>query len=228
MKTIAFVPVKLNNQRTPGKNTRRFDDGTPLLTLFLKTLVKVKGLDAVYVFCSDDSINEYLIPDVRLLKRPEYLDTQTATSQDIIYEFMKRIDASVYAVCHCTSPFVKREHFEECIEAAKSSEFDSSFTAKRLQQLMWMDGKPMNFDPASIPRTQDLPVYYCEVPAIYAFKKEVFLRYKRRIGVYPHITTVSEIESIDIDYPEDFEIANAVYMKIVKKSTGGATSLRSI
>ena len=41
MKTVAFVPIKLNNQRTPGKNTKKFDDGTPLITLFLKTLVKV-------------------------------------------------------------------------------------------------------------------------------------------------------------------------------------------
>lgn len=221
MKTVAFVPVKLNNQRAPGKNTRRFDDGTPLLTLFLKTLVKVKGLDAVYAFCSDDNIKEYLIQGVSFLKRPECLDTQEATPQDIISEFMRKIDADVYAVCHCTSPFVKREHFEECIEAAKSDEFDSSFTAESLQHLMWTDNKPMNFDPSNIPRTQDLPIYYSEVSSAYVFKKEVFLKYKRRIGIHPHITVVSGIECIDIDYPEDFEMANAVYMNIVKKRGGG-------
>ena len=53
MKTVAFVPIKLNNQRTPGKNTKRFADGTALITVFLKTLVKVEGLDEVYVFCSN-------------------------------------------------------------------------------------------------------------------------------------------------------------------------------
>ncbi len=225
MKTVAFVPIKLNNQRTPGKNIKRFDDGTPLITLFLKTLVQVKGIDDIYVFCSDECIKDYLVMGVKCLKRPEYLDTQEATPQDIIYEFTKRIDADVYAVCHCTSPFVTREHFEECIESAKSDEFDSSFTAERLQHLMWIENKPMNFDPSNIPRTQDLPVYYSEVSAAYVFKKEVFTRYHRRIGLHPHITAVSGIECIDIDYPEDFEMANAVYMNIVKNSAGGGNSL---
>ena len=218
MKTVAFVPIKLNNQRTPGKNTKRFADGTALITVFLKTLVKVEGLDEVYVFCSNPEIKEYLVEGVKFLERPEYLDTQQATPQDIIGEFMKRVDADIYAVCHCTSPFVTKEHFEECINAVKSEKYDSSFTAERLQHLMWTDdNKPLNFDPTCVPRTQDLPVYYNEVSAAYVFKKEVFELYKRRIGVTPHITEVSGVECVDIDYPEDFEIANAIYISIVKK-----------
>jgi len=218
MKVVAFVPIKLNNQRTPGKNIKRFDDGTALITVFLKTLVKVNGLDEVYVFCSNDAIKEYLVPGVKYLKRPEYLDTQAATPQDIISEFMKCVEADIYAVCHCTSPFVSKEHFEECINAVKSEEFDSSFTAEKLQHLMWTDkNEPLNFDPTNVPRTQDLPVYYNEVSAAYVFEKEVFEKYKRRIGIKPHITEVSGVECVDIDYPEDFEIANAIYMKIVKE-----------
>jgi CMP-N-acetylneuraminic acid synthetase len=221
MKTVAFVPIKLNNQRTPGKNTKKFDDGTALITVFLQTLSKVEGFDEIYVFCSDESIKDYLIPGVNFLKRPKFLDTQQATPQDIITEFMKLIEADIYAVCHCTSPFVSKEHFEECIEAAKSEEYDSSFTAEKLQHLMWTDrNEPLNFDPSNVPRTQDLPVYYNEVSAAYVFKKEVFEKYKRRIGLNPYITEVSGIECIDIDYPEDFKIANAVYMLIIKENEG--------
>ena len=218
MKTVAFVPIKLNNQRTPGKNTKKFDDGTALITVFLKTLAKVDGFDEVYVFCSKEEIKDYLVPGIKYLKRPEYLDTQEATPQDIMGEFIKLVDADIYAVCHCTSPFVSKEHFEECVEATKSEEYDSSFTGERLQHLMWTDkNEPLNFDPTNVPRTQDLPVYYNEVSAAYVFKKEVFEKYKRRIGIKPHITEVSGIECVDIDYPEDFEIANLIYMNIVKE-----------
>lgn len=218
MKTVAFVPIKLNNQRAPGKNIKKFDDGEALLTVFLKTLLKVKNLDEVYVFCSDESVKQYLLPGVEFLKRPNFLDTQKATPQDIISEFMKFVEADVYAVCHCTSPFVTVEHFEECIMATKSKEFDSSFTAEKLQHLMWTNhNEPLNFDPTNVPRTQDLPIYYNEVSAAYVFKKEVFEKYKRRIGVKPHITEVSGVECVDIDYPEDFEIANAIYMSIIKR-----------
>lgn len=218
MKTVAFVPIKLNNQRTPGKNIKKFDDGNSLITVFLKTLVKVKGFDEIYVFCSNPKIKDYLISGVTYLERPEYLDSQTATPQDIMKEFINRVEADVYAVCHCTSPFVSVEHFEECVKATKSDEFDSSFTAEKLQHLMWTDeNKPLNFDPANVPRTQDLPIYYNEVSAAYVFKKEVFEKYNRRIGVKPHITEVSGIECVDIDYPEDFEIANAIYMSMIRR-----------
>lgn len=216
MKTTAFVPVKLNNQRTPGKNTKCFDDGTALITVFLKTLVQVKGIDDIYVFCSDSSIKDFLIPGVTFLKRPEFLDTQQAAPQDIISEFMKQVYADIYMVGHCTSPFVSIEHIEKCIDAVKSGDYDSSFTGEKMQRLLWSkDNKPLNFKADNVPRTQDLEPIYNEISAAYVFKREVFEKYNRRVGLKPYITLVSGVECIDIDYPEDFEMANAIYMRSI-------------
>lgn len=160
----------------------------------------------------------YLVPGVGLLERPAFLDTKEARPQDIISEFMKCVDADIYAVCHCTSPFVTAEHIEQCLEAVKGGEYDSAFTAERIQRLLWTtENEPMNFDPKSVPRTQDLQPIYSEVSAVYVFTREVFERLNRRIGERPYISEVSGAESIDIDYPEDFEIANAVYMRMLRK-----------
>lgn len=220
MKTVGFVPIKLINQRTPGKNTKKFNDGTALITVFLRTLIKVNGFDELYVFCSNPEIKDYLVPGVIFIERPTYLDTQQATPQQIIEEFMKLVDADIYAVCHCTSPFVSAEHFKECLDATKSDKFDSSFTAERIQRLLWKaNGQALNFNPENIPRTQELEPLYNEVSAIYAFKKQVFEKYRRRIGLNPHITEVAGVECVDIDYPEDFELANAIYMNIIKKES---------
>lgn len=217
MKVAAFVPVKLNNERAPGKNTKRFDDGTPLITHFLKTLTQVPEIDELYVFCSKEEIREYMVPGVSYLKRAEYLDTKEATPQDIISTFMSIVDADVYMVCHCTSPFVKAERFSECIRKVCDEGFDSAFTGEKIQRLMWHNGQPLNFDASNVPRTQDLPVYYNEVSAAYVFTKETFETLHRRIGLNPYICEVSGVECVDIDYPEDFEIANAIYMNILKK-----------
>lgn len=217
MRVAAFVPVKLNNERAPGKNTKRFDDGTPLITHFLKTLTQVPEIDELYVFCSKEEIREYMVPGVSYLKRAEYLDTKEATPQDIISTFMSMVDADVYMVCHCTSPFVKAERFSECIRKVCDEGFDSAFTGEKIQRLMWHNGQPLNFDAANVPRTQDLPVYYNEVSAAYVFTKETFETLHRRIGLNPYICEVSGVECVDIDYPEDFEIANAIYMNILKK-----------
>lgn len=220
MKIAAFVPIKLNNERAPGKNTKRFSDGTPLITHFLKTLVKVKEIDELYVYCSNEDIKDYLIPNVQFMKRPEWLDTKEATPQDIIKCFMKQVDADIYMVCHCTSPFVKEERFSECIQKVCSKEYDSAFTGEKIQRLMWYNGKPLNFDAENVPRTQDLPVYYNEVSAAYVFPKETFVSLNRRIGIKPYICEVSGYECVDIDYPEDFEIANAIYTEIITKKEG--------
>lgn len=217
MKVAAFVPIKLNNERAPGKNTKRFDDGTPLITFFLKTLTHVPEIDELYVFCSKSEIEDYIIPGVKFLKRPEYLDTKEATPQDIISSFMSMVDADVYMVSHCTSPFVKAERFSECIHKVCEEGHDSAFTGEKIQRLMWHNGQPLNFDAIHVPRTQDLPIYYNEVSAAYVFKRETFETLHRRIGLNPYICEVSGVECMDIDYPEDFEIANAVYMSILKK-----------
>ncbi len=216
MKTIAFVPIKLNNQRTPGKNTKKFSDGTPLITAFLKTLVKCEEIDEIYVFCSDETIKDYLIPKVNFLKRPSFLDTDKATANNLIQEFMKIKDADVYVMCNCTSPFVTVTHISECCKAVKSGKFDSSFTGEKIQKLLWKDdGNALNFDPTNVPRTQDLDPLYSETTAIYAFSKKLYETKHRRIGGKIHITEVKGIECVDIDYPEDFEIANAIYSNII-------------
>lgn len=218
MKVVAFIPIKMNNERTPGKNTKPLFNGSSIIEVLQKTLLTVNGIDEIYVFCSNEDIKEYIVDGVKFLERPKHLDTSIATPNDIIKEFMAKIDADIYMVSHATSPFVTKEHFEECINAVKSGEYDSSFTAEKIQKLLWsQDGKPVNFDPENVPRTQDLKPIFDEVSAAYVFSKDTFLKHNRRVGLNPHLTIVSGIECIDIDYPEDFLIADAVYKEIICK-----------
>ena len=60
MKVVAVVPMKLNNSRLPGKNTKAFTNGSPLCTYILKTLLNVKLIDEIYVYCSNPAILKYL------------------------------------------------------------------------------------------------------------------------------------------------------------------------
>jgi CMP-N-acetylneuraminic acid synthetase len=218
MKTVALVPIKLNNERIPGKNIRKFDDGTPLIKLMLKTLKNVKEIDEVYVFCSKEDIKEYLIDDVKFLKRDPSLDTPQALSHDLIGGFMNCVDADTYILAHVTSPFIKSSTIAKLVTEVNAGNYDSAFTAKKVKEFLWENGKPLNFDPTNIPRTQDLPLIYSEVTACYVFRKEVFQQYRRRVGLNPFIYDVDAVEALDIDYPEDFDIANAVYMSMVKNT----------
>ena len=76
---------------------------------------------------------------------------------------------------------------------------------------MWKDGKPFNYELNNIPRTQDLQALYEETSGFYIYKGDVISKYNRRIGEKPYIVEVGEIEGIDIDELEDFEIADAIF-----------------
>ena len=77
----------------------------------------------------------------------------------------------------------------------------------KLQEYLWKAGEPLNFDPSNLPRTQDLIPIFQETSGIYVFSKDSFQKYHRRIGNNPFIKEVSFKESIDIDDPEDFKLA---------------------
>ena len=217
MKIVSFIPIKLGSKRVPGKNIKPFFDGTPLIHFIQKACLSTKNIDEVYVYCSDEAVVPYLLPGVKFLKRPDYLDGDNINANDFIREFMRVVDADIYVNAHTTSPFAKPATIEDLVEKVASGKYDSAFCAENIRTFMWKDGKPMNFDPNHFPRTQDLPDIYGETSIAYVFTKESFLKNNRRLGQKPYIKEVGKIEAIDIDYPEDFEIANAIYKEIICK-----------
>ena len=217
MKTVALIPIKLGSKRVPQKNIRPFFDGTPLMHFIQKACLNSKLIDEVYIYCSNEDVKEYVLPEVHFLKRPDYLDGDTANANDIIREFIKAVDADIYVNAHTTSPFAKTETIDDLISKVASGEYDSAFCAENIKTFLWSEGKPLNFDPSHFPRTQDLPDIYGETSIAYVFTKQSFLTHNRRLGAKPYIKEVGKIEAMDIDYPEDFEIADAVYKEVVSK-----------
>lgn len=211
MKTVAIVPMKLNNSRLPQKNTKCFTNGKPLCFYILSTLLNVDKIDEVYVYCSNPDIQNFIPKGVKYLQRSVSLDQDATSMTEVLTCFAKEVDADVYVLAHTTAPFVSKKSFEKGLNAVLSGKYDSSFTTKKLQDFLWKDGKPFNYELNNIPRTQDLPPIYMETCGFYIYRSEVINELHRRIGLQPYIVEVGEIESIDIDEPEDFMIADAVY-----------------
>lgn len=209
MKIVAIMPIKLINERCPGKNTRLLGD-KPLLCHELDSLKKTGLCDSINVFCSSEEVIPYLPEGVNFIKRPEYLDLPTSNFTQIFTEFMNSNDADIYVYAHATAPFITVDTMTSCIEAVKSDKYDSAFCAIKLQDYLWQDGEPLNFDASNLPRTQDLKPIYQETSGVYVFTKEVFEKYKRRVGKTPFIREVSFKESVDIDNPEDFDLAEVM------------------
>ncbi len=216
MKTVALIPIKLTSSRVPNKNIKPFYDGTPLMHFIQKACLEAETIDEVYVYCSNDEVKEFILPGVHFLKRPEYLDGDDINANDFIREFMKAVDADIYVNAHTTSPFARPETIDDLVRHVSKGEYDSAFCAEPIRTFMWEEGRPINFDPDHFPRTQDLPAIYGETSIAYVFTKESFIKNNRRLGQRPYIKEVGKIEAMDIDYPEDFDICNAIYKELYK------------
>ncbi|MCB7320971.1 acylneuraminate cytidylyltransferase family protein [Lacrimispora sp. 210928-DFI.3.58] len=209
MKVVSFIPIKLNNQRLPGKNTMLLN-GKPTCNYIFDTISKIDTIDEKYVYCSDERIKTYMPENLIFLKRDSYLDGFQVKGLEIIDYFVRDVDADIYVLTHVTQPFTKADSIKKALDKVISGEYDSAFSAVVLQDYMWMNGKPFNYDMKNIVRTQDLEPIYMETGAFFIFRKEVFTELGQRIGNKPYIYEIDQFEAVDIDTPEDFEFAKAV------------------
>ena len=211
MTTVAVVPIKRNNRRLPHKNTRPFTGGKPLCWYVLSTLLTLPELEKVYVYCSDPDIQDFLPPGAEFLRRSPSLDEDTASMSQVLASFAREVKADCYLMTHATAPFIETVSIRKGLEAVRSGSYDSAFAARKIQEFLWKDGKPWNYDPDRIPRTQDLPPLYQETSGFYIYTREVITQLGRRVGLRPFLVEVGEIEGVDIDEAEDFLIADALY-----------------
>lgn len=206
MKVVALVPIKLNSQRLPRKNILPIA-GHPLCWHLCNSLVHVKNIDEVYVYCSDAAVKKYLPEGVCFKQREKWLDGDLVKGFDIYKSFIDKVDSDIYVLAHTTSPFIKAASIENALSHILAGENDSAFSAERIQTFAWYQGKPINYDLNDIPRTQDMHPIWVETSAFFMFKKEIFTVYHRRIGFNPYIQEVSGIEAVDIDDKRDYEFA---------------------
>ncbi len=209
MKVVAFVPIRLNSKRVVGKNLKLLGN-KPLMHYILETLTGVPLIDEIYVYCSDYTITAQLPDGVKFLQRDSALDSDDTLGEEIYDAFVKEVKADIYLLGHTTSPFIKAETINNAIEKVLSGEYDSAFSAQKIQTFTWYKGEPLNYTLKNIPRTQEIEPVYVETSSFYIFRREVWTEQHQRVGATPYMALINQIEGIDIDYPEDFEFAEKV------------------
>ena len=209
MKVVAFVPIRLNSQRVEVKNLRLLG-GEPLLCHILRTLLEVEAIDEVYVYCSDPAVRPYLPDGVRFLRRSPRLDRNETLGREIYDAFTAEVVADVYLLAHATSPFIRPATIAAALHKVTDEGYDSAFSAERMQTFAWYRGEPLNYALDAIPRTQEIEPVFVETSAFFIFRREIWCDLHQRIGRHPYVAVVDRIEGIDIDYPEDFALAEVI------------------
>ncbi|MBR1605157.1 MAG: cytidyltransferase [Alphaproteobacteria bacterium] len=213
MKVYAFVPAKGTSERVENKNMR-FLDGERLFIRALKTLLKCKEIDRV--FLDTESEEMYKLADylpITFMKRDASLaNNKTDGHKMFMNEVNSFPEADIYVQLLCTSPFIHPKTIDNAIKELKNnSEYDSAILMKKDKYYFWKDGRP-TYDISHIPNSKDLSETIIESMGLYIHKKESALKLNRRYGNNPLLVYGNLEELIDVNTPEDLQFAE-VYAK---------------
>jgi len=210
MKVVAFLPVKGSSSRIANKNTSLLD-GKPLFLHTLEKLIDCNFIDEVYLDTESDQIiqmADHLHCKI-LKRRPELASNQTDGNSLFMNE-VNQVDADIYIQILCTSPFINIDTIEKGIEILKqNANHDSVVLVSRTKQYTWSVDQA-DYDINHIPNSVDLPETIIESMGLYIIRKSSALETGRRIGNTPHLLNASPIEAIDVNWPDEFKLANLI------------------
>ncbi len=215
---LAIIPARGGSKRLPRKNILDLN-GKPLITYSIEAGLTSKYIDKVLVTSDDDEIlgvSKRYKADI--IKRPDYLASDTATSFDAIKHSINNIEKYDYIVLlQPTSPLRTSKHIDEAIELLGEKGANAIISVSQMEHSpLWsntlddslsmkgfLDDKILN------KRSQDLETYYRLNGAIYICKTDKLLEEKSffiKDKIYAYV--MHRERSIDIDEKIDFRIAS--------------------
>ena len=216
---VALLPMKGNSTRVKGKNFRDFC-GKPLFRWVLETLLDVKSIDQIIINTDarhmiDDFTSNFgdrvLIRD----RKPEICGDEVSMNA-VLADDIANVSADIYLMTHTTNPLLRSSLIIKAIDMFRSNllseSCDSLFTVNKHQTRFYRsDASPVNHDPDNLIPTQQIEPWFEENSNLYLFTSDSFAKTGARIGANPAMLETPVFESIDIDTPEDWDLAVAAF-----------------
>ncbi|QOI97859.1 MAG: acylneuraminate cytidylyltransferase family protein [Flammeovirgaceae bacterium] len=212
-KIKALIPVRSGSLRVENKNIRPFC-GSTLLEIRVRQLLSLSFLDGVVVSSNDSEMLRIARSmGAETHQRDPYFASNTVSMSEV-YENMAsamQCDDILYALV--TTPLVRSESFNKAFELYHTlpKEYDSITTVADVKEFLILNGKPFNYDGKKIPRSQDLPDIMKLTFCISILPRDIMIEKKSCLGKSPYFFRLPQEESIDIDTPFDFKVAELLY-----------------
>ena len=222
MKVTCFLPCRAGSERVKNKNTRQFagiEGG--LLKIKLDQLIRCSLIDTIVLSTDDQKVIDVSKPygnRIRIDNRPSELASSDASTDDLIRYVGKIISGPHILWTHVTSPFTGEDIYTRAINDyfsfIKTDKFDSLMSVTPLRVHVWdRKGEPVNYKRAEIrwPRSQQVDPLFEVNSAIFINSRENYITLEDRIGLKPLLFEMERTESLDIDYEDDFLLAESIY-----------------
>jgi len=225
-----FLPVRKGSERVKNKNTKPFAGFSfGLLGLKLQTLIEVKEVSEIIISTNDPEaikIGELFYEKsdkIKIDHRPEFLASSETSLIDLVNYVPTITQCQHILWTHVTSPFLQSIDYSKAISnyfIAISKAYDSLMSGVIFKNFLWSKEKHdliNRINDEKWPRTQDLLELFEIDSAIFLASRDVYLKQKDRIGINPFLFENDKIKSFDIDWEEDFKVAEAIYEKFFLK-----------
>lgn len=235
-KILGVITARGGSKGIPGKNIKLLG-GKPLIAYTIEAAQKSGVFDRI-IFSTDDA----KIADVARrcgcevpFMRPKELAEDNTQHRPVMrhaVQWLKDHEGynPEYTMClFPTTPFRRPEHIRQAVETILKTGADSVFGVSRVPhhfnpgrsmikdaegRLVLVNGQPVR---KRIMRRQDLPDAYASNGMIYLFKTGNLFKYEEDAGMLGDDVRACVIDSkynVDIDQPEDWELAEKQLKKL--------------
>lgn len=229
MKILGLIPARGGSKSIPRKNIALLC-GKPLLAYTCEAALKSKFFDRLILSTDDKeiaSVGKKCRVDAPFLRPSELARDESGMREVIVHalDFLEKSEQyvpKIIVLLQATSPLRTVHHIDAAIELLQKSgadcvvsvtEVPHQFTPASLMKLEHERLKPYQ-DSAPLLRRQDKPkIYARNGPAVLVLQRSSFLKHQNFYEGDVRPFMMSAQESIDIDTPFEFELAEYFLQK---------------
>lgn len=224
MTTLAITPARGGSKGVPRKNIKLLA-GKPLIQHTIEAALACPKIDRYIINTEDEEIRETAQAlGIETQSRPEeFWYDNTYQEVDRLLQWavtdleQNGANFDIIVLIYATSPLRLTQHITDCINLVANDGFDSALTLREDRSYIWQRTdekhavKPVNYDPMKRgPNQMEGWNQWIENKAVYVMTRDLLKETGCRLGGKIGFVPMSPLESIDIDTPEDFRLAELI------------------
>jgi len=222
---VALIPARGGSKSIPLKNIKEIA-GKPLIQWTIEAAANCSKINQVYlstdseeIFSVGQSLN---CNKLNVISRDPENATDKASTESVMIEFADKYKFENIVLIQPTSPLLTAIDLEKAIEAYEEKNADSLLSVIEQKRFIWKIGEndfvcPVNYNPQSRPRRQEMDGFLVENGAFYITKKELLIETGCRLSGNIAHYKMSDESYYEIDEPEDWIIVEKLLQQKKKK-----------
>lgn len=224
--SIAIITARGGSKRIPHKNIREFC-GKPIINYSIEAALHADLFEEVMVSTDDEEIARIAKEAGAKVPFMRSADTANdyASTDDVILEVLNQYqeqgrEFETFCCLYPTAPFITAQKLQDAMKLLETADsvmpvVAFSYPPQRCVVMNEQGELRMKWPEYAKTRSQDLEPYYHDCGQFYCCRTKPFMKYKTTD--LPHMVPLfmSELEVQDIDNPQDWDIAELKYRKMM-------------